>query len=118
MYQNRIRQTPINRNPQSFVSLARIAYDERIAFVDRVCATLIESRFGPGYVYRPTENPNDRPELEPAFFYDLLPVVFDHLSGEMAHCYEVSPVGRKRYQPIAAAKVKYTGILAATASTS
>ena len=50
MYQNRTRQTPISRNLQSYVRQAVIAYEERMAFVESVCAALNESRFGIGRV--------------------------------------------------------------------
>ena len=52
MYKNRISRTTPNRHPQFFIRRSEIAFDERVAYVESVCATLVESRFGPGRVDR------------------------------------------------------------------
>ena len=94
MYQNRIHRPSANRNPQFFIRNADIAYDERIAFVDRVCAVLVESRFGPGFVYERMAAPGDRPELEPAAVFCDLPV------GELMPCDTLPQLGRKRHRAV------------------
>jgi hypothetical protein len=96
MHQDRLRQKSVNRDPQSFVRQAVIAYDERIAFIESVCATLIESRFGPGRTSQLIVNLSDRPELEKAVFFDLS-------DNEKVPCYALSPLGRQGYQVVEAA---------------
>ena len=101
MYQNRIRRTTPkrtpNNQPQFFIRRSDIAFDERVKYVESVCAMLIESRFGPGRVDPVIINLSDRPELEPAVFYDLCD------NGEMVPCYSMSPHGRAGYQVVEAA---------------
>lgn len=70
--------------------------DERAEYVKSVCDVLIESRFGPGRPSQLVVQLSDRPELEPAVFYDLL-------DDEMVPCYEIFPDGRYHYQVAEAA---------------
>jgi len=113
MYQNSIRRTSTNirpnSHPQFFIRRSEIAFDERVAFIESVCATLIESRFGPGRVSPVVINLSDRPELEPAVFFDLCDAEPDGL----VPCYAISPLGRKGYQVIEAAyrRAKQMGLL-------
>ena len=76
MYQNHIRRTTPkitpNSHPQFFIRRSEIAFDPRVAYVESVCASLAESRFGPGRVLPVTVNWSDRLELEPTVFFDLL----------------------------------------------
>lgn len=50
MHQNRIRRTTPKRTPNShpqfFIRRSEIVFDKRARYVESVCATLIESRFG------------------------------------------------------------------------
>ena len=88
------------------IRLPAIALDEKAAFVESTCATLIESRFGPGRAYKLIVRLSDRPELERAVFYDLS-------DGETVPCYAISPVGRNGYQVVEAEfrKAKQMGIV-------
>ena len=106
MCQNSIRRPAVNRNPNFFVRRSDIVYDERVAFIESVCSTLIESRYGPGRVSQMVVKLSDRPELEPAVFYDLS-------DGAMVPCYALSPVGRNGYQVVEAEfrKAKQMGIV-------
>ena len=97
MYQNRIRRTNSNGHPQFFIRRSEIAFDPRAAYVEHVCSILIESRFGPGRVSPVVISLSDRPELEPAVFYDLCD------DGEMVPCYALSPLGRAGFQVVEAA---------------
>ena len=76
MYQNHIRRTTTkitpNTHPQFFIRRSEFAFDPRVAYVESVCASLVESRFGPGRVLPVTVNWSDRLELESAVFSDLL----------------------------------------------
>ena len=76
MYKYRInRQSPKitpNSHPQFFIRRSEFAFDPRVAYVESVCASLAESRFGPGCVLPVTVNWSDRLENEPAVFFDLL----------------------------------------------
>ena len=76
MYKYRInRQSPKitpNSHPQFFIRRSEFAFDPRVAYVESVCASLAESRFGPGRVLPVTVNWSDRSKLEPAVFSDLL----------------------------------------------
>ena len=115
MYQERIRRTSPKRTPNSlpqlFIRRAEIVFDERAAYIESVCATLIESRFGPGRVDPVIVNLSDRPEPGAAVFYDLC----DDGSNRLVLCYRLSPLGRAGYQVIEAAyrKAKQMGFLAA-----
>ena len=107
MYKNQISRTTPNRHPQFFIRRSEIAFDPRIEYIESVCATLVESRFGPGRVDPVIVNLSDRPELEPAVFYD-------HSDDEMVPCYALSPVGRASYQVVEAAyrRAKQMGLVA------
>ncbi len=72
MYQNCNCRTNPNSHPQFFIRRSDIAFDPRVAYVESVCASLAESRFGPGCVLPVSVNWSDRLELEPAVFSDLL----------------------------------------------
>ena len=72
MYQNCNCRTNPNSHPQFFIRRSDIAFDPRVAYVESVCASLAESRFGPGRVLPVTVNWSDRLENEPAVFFDLL----------------------------------------------
>ena len=103
MYKNRIRLTTSKRTPnnqqQFFIRRSDIAFDERVAYVESVCQALVESRFGPGRVDPVIINFSDRPELEPAVFYNLLD---DELNGQVSF-YALSSLGRAGYQVVEAA---------------
>jgi len=112
MYKNRISRTPVSHDPQFLIRRADIAYDERMAFVESVCQTLIESRFGPGSNYEALPvviNLGDRSELEPAVFYD-----FDHSDPNgLVSFYTLPFLGRAGYQVVEAAyrRAKQVGLL-------
>ena len=112
MYQNRIHRTPVNRHPQFFIRRSEIVFDDRIAYVESVCATLVESRFGPG-VSPVILSLSDRPELEPAVFYDLS----DDEPNGLTPCYALSPLStlrrRNGYQVVEAAyrRAKQLGLV-------
>ena len=99
MNQNSIRCTNPNFHPNLFVRLPGIVYDKRVRYIESVCATLIESRFGPGRVEPVVINFSDRPELERAVFFDLCKGV----PNGLVPCYSLSPHGRAGYQVIEAA---------------
>ncbi len=110
MYEDRICRTNPNRHPQFFIRRSEIAFDERVAYIESVCAVLIESRFGPGRVPPVVINLSDRPELERAVFYDLSE---DEPIG-LVPCYSLSPLGRAGYQVVEAAygRAKQLGLVA------
>ena len=99
MNQNGIRCTNPNFQPNLFIRLPGIVYDKRVRYIESVCATLIESRFGPGRVEPVVINFSDRPELERAVFFDLCKGV----PNGLVPCYSLSPHGRAGYQVIEAA---------------
>ena len=111
MFKNHIRRTTPkrtpNRHPQFFIRRSEIAFDPRGAYVKSVCATLIESRFGPGRFCPVIIDFSDRPEPGATFFYDL------SYDGEMVPCYALSPQGRAGYQVVEAAyrRAKQTGLV-------
>ena len=109
MYQDRIRCTTPNRHPPFFIRHSDIAFDKRIAYIESVCATLIESRFGPGRVDPVIIDFSDRPELEPAVFYDLC----DAEPNGLVPCYSLSPQGRAGFQVVEAAyrRAKQMGLV-------
>ena len=120
MYKNRISRTNTTttsprtnrRHPKFFIRRSDIAFDERVAYVESVCASLVESRFGPGRVDPCIINLSERPELEPAVFYDLCD------DGEAVPCYALSPLGRNGFQVVEAAyrRAKQMGLLATEAN--
>src|SRR5664279_3456590 len=99
MYQENIRPTTPNSQPQFYIRRSQIAFDDRVAYVESVCATLIESRFGRGRVSPVIIKLSDRPELEPAVFFDLS----DAEPNGLVPCYALSPEGRAGYQVVEAA---------------
>jgi len=94
------------KNPLSHIRLNPIPRDEKAAFVESVCAVLIESRFGPGRTCQIVVDLSDRPELEPAVFYDLT-------DEGLIPCYAISPLGRSGYQVVEAEfrKAKQMGLV-------
>jgi hypothetical protein len=104
-------RTP-NSHPQFFIRRSEIAFDPRRAYIESVCATLIESRFGPG---RPTPvliKLTDQPERGATVFYDLCDDTPDGPNG-LTPCYALSPVGRNGYQLVEAAyrRAKQMGLV-------
>jgi len=79
------------KNPLSSIRLNAIPRNEKAAFVESICAVLIESRFGPGRTCQLVVDLTDRPELEPAVFFDLT-------DDGLVPCYAISPLGRTGYQ--------------------
>ena len=75
MYQNHIRRTTPkitpNSHPQFFIRRSDIAFDPRVAYVESVCASLAESRFGPGRAEPVVIDLSGCPEFDPALFCDL-----------------------------------------------
>ena len=108
MYKNRISRNNKNSHPKFFIRRSDIAFDERVAYVESVCASLVESRFGPGRVDPCIINLSERPKLDPAVFYDLCD------DGEAVPCYALSPLGRNGFQVVEAAyrRAKQMGLLA------
>ena len=105
MYKNRLSRTTkttATRHQQFFIPRSAIAYDERLAFVESVCATLIESRFGPGFVYQRIENPSDRREPKSAVFCDL----GETEPNGIVPCYAHSPLGRSYFRTSAISALK------------
>ena len=96
MYQNHIRRatpkiTP-NSHPQFFIRRSEITVDPRVTYIESVCASLVESRFGPGCVLPVSVNWSDRLELEPVPLSDLCD------DGELVSSYDLahlSFLGRK-----------------------
>ena len=114
MYQNHIPRKAENGHPQFFIDRSQIPIDPRVAYIESVCATLVESRFGPGRVSTIVISLSDRPELEPAVFYDI----DDNQPDGLAPCYGLSPLGRAGYQVIEAAfqRAQQTELSAAEAN--
>ncbi len=111
MYQERIRRTTPkhtpNSHPQFFIRRYERVFGPEAEYVESVCATLIESRFGMGRLMPVIVVLSDRPELEPAAFFDLSD------NNEMTPCYALSPLGRAGYQVVEAAyrRAKQMGLL-------
>ena len=105
MYKNRISRTAptttSNRHPHFFIRRYECVFGPEAAYVESFCATLIENRFGMGRLMPVIVVLRDRPELEPAAFYDLSD------NNEIAPCYTLSPLPslrrRKGYQVVEAA---------------
>jgi len=93
MYRNHIRNRAENRLWQFSIDLSEIGPDPRVKFVEHVCRTLSESRFGPGRTSNLIVDLTDRPELQPAVFYDL------DEGGQLTPCY-ISALGRADYQAV------------------
>ncbi len=106
------RTTPTstdNRHSPFFIRRYERVFGPEAEYVESVCANLIESRFGPGRLIPVIVVLTDRPEREPAVFYDLC-------EGEpngAVPCYALSPLGRKGYQVVEAAyrRAKQMGLL-------
>jgi len=93
------------KNPLSHIRLNPIPRNEKAAFVESVCAVLIESGFVPGRTLEFFFDQPDRPELEPAVFFDLT-------DDGLVPCYAISPLGRSGYQVVEAEfrKAKQMGL--------
>ena len=85
MYQDFITRPSTANSPKPLsIDLSSIQLDERVAFVNSVCAALIDSRFGTGSSKPIFINVRKLPEREPAVFCELA------VAGRVP-CYEVSP---------------------------
>lgn len=106
MNQNCTCGTNYNIHPKFTVYHTGIVFDERAGFVESVCATLIESRYGPGRASQLVVKLSDRPETESAVFFELS-------DGEMVPSYALSPMGRCGYQVIEAGyrRAKQMGLM-------
>lgn len=72
MYQKTICRTPAaNSSKPLSIRLPKMPFNEKAAYVESVCACLIDSRFGPGRSTPIVICLSDRPELEPAAFYEM-----------------------------------------------
>ena len=72
MYENLIRRPSSASPKQPFsIRLDPIAVHKKVAYIDSVCAALIESRFGPGWSTPFDMDLRESPDREPAIFYDL-----------------------------------------------
>ncbi len=116
MYKNRISRPTNNRRPQFFIPRSDFATDERVAYVESVCAVLLESRFGPGDNSPWIFDWNGQQELEPELLchpFDAEPNGF----APPARLHALSPLGRA-VQVAAAAyrKAKQMELLAAEAN--
>jgi hypothetical protein len=94
MYKNRIHRTATNLDLQSLIRRSDFAFDERAAYVESVCAVLIESRFGPDCVPFVGIDWCDCPEPETVLYSDLLD---DEPAAPIPH-YAFSSLGRAGYQ--------------------
>jgi hypothetical protein len=65
--------TVCNCSSNVSVKLPRYAPDERLAFVENVCAILIESRFGPGREYELLINLSRNPGPDDCTFFESTP---------------------------------------------
>ena len=61
----------MNRNEPLEFGPIHYKPDEKLAFVERVCGLLIESRYGPDRSYRLLVQISDEPEREDCIFYDM-----------------------------------------------
>ena len=111
MYQNRIRRTANNLNPQFFIRRSEIAFDERVRYVEFVCGIWNEGRFGPDLADPVIIHLSDRPESEPVLFSDLLD---NEPNGwnQLDRVFVMSPLGRAAYQAPRAAyrRAKQIGV--------
>ena len=112
MNQDLIRCTNLNCQPNLFVRLPGIAYDERVRYIESVCQVLIESRFGSGRVEPVVINFSNHPELDPPL-YDF----FDERPNGVIPSYALSPLSSLRrrtgYQVVKAAyqRAKQMGLV-------
>ena len=71
MYESLIsRPSAANRKQPFSIRLDPMPVHEKLAYIDSVCATLIESRFGPGWSTPFVMDVTESPDREPAIFYD------------------------------------------------
>ena len=52
--------------------MPRMAFDEKLAYVESVLDVMLESRFGPGYSYSYIERPETNAADEPVSFLELI----------------------------------------------
>lgn len=72
MYENLIQPPPLSNSHNHFsVRLATIPVDERVVYIDSVCAALIDSRFGPGRSTPVVIKLSDPPERGDAVFCEM-----------------------------------------------
>jgi hypothetical protein len=95
MHKNSNRRSNSHQPDLLAIRLPAMPRDEKAAFVESTCAVLNESRFGPGRTCQLVVDLTDRPELEPAVFYDLT-------DEGLIPCYAISPHGRAGYQVVEA----------------
>ncbi len=98
-----------NRHSPFFIRRYERVFGPEAAYVESVCANLIESRFGPGRLIPVIVVLTDRPEPGDEVFLDLC-------EGEpngTVPCYALSPLGRAGYQVVEAAyrRAKQMGLL-------
>jgi len=98
MYHESIRRTTPNNLPQFDIRLSEIDYDERVEFVECVCAALIDSRFGPQRISPLVISLTDRPDHSETVFYD----VCEGEPGGLVPCYALSPLGHEELAAIQA----------------
>jgi hypothetical protein len=91
-----------NNRPQFRIPLSDFGCDEKARYVERVCAILIESRFGFAPVDLLVLDQSEFPESEPAPLYDL----FEDDPNRRVLCYYLSPQGRAFYRLVKAASCK------------
>ncbi len=72
MYNDHINQ-PSAANTQKPLSirLEPLPFNEKAAFVESLCATMIESRFGPGHSVPVNYRLTEQPDTEPAIFDEM-----------------------------------------------
>ena len=103
MYENRIHEPSANRNPKFSVRLSGIKYDGRVAYIESVCAALIESRFGPDSSSPFVIDRKESPECEPGVFCDPgidgpVPAYAVLSDSGLARRYMADAVGRELVQ--------------------
>ncbi len=92
MNQDRTCCTSTNRPLQFTIRSSDFALDERLPYIESVCAVLIESRFGPHQVEPWILYWNCQPELDPEHQYDL----FDEVQTAPMPLSALRPQGRAR----------------------
>ena len=85
MYQNyNHRPSAANNTKPLSIRLNPMPFNEKAAFVESVCAALMDSRFGPGRSIPIVTDLRKLPDREPAVFYDLT------IEGPIP-CYSILP---------------------------
>ncbi len=79
-----------DRQPLKLRLLAAVS-DERLAFIDRVCGLLVESRYGLACIYQPITQSSSRDWSDAEAFCEMPDYFFD-VTGQMhVHSLEISP---------------------------